>query len=143
LFDRCQRKCNVSFPEGARGWIILRRSGLTEEQQAVVHGGAGQISWGAQERGSQSSHEVVLPRLHCTDASSDLHEPWDDGETFEDVEQFLAQHELIEVENDDEPEIFAERDVADVMAGSWKEKRKEITKMQRADVSTSWKGTTC
>ena len=36
LFDRCQRKCNVSFPEEAGGWIVLRRSGLSEEQQAVV-----------------------------------------------------------------------------------------------------------
>ena len=36
LFDRCQRKCKVSFPEEARGWLILNRSGLNEEQKAVV-----------------------------------------------------------------------------------------------------------
>ena len=36
LFDKCQRKCSVTFPEEARGWLILRRSGLSDEQQAVV-----------------------------------------------------------------------------------------------------------
>lgn len=35
LFDRCHRKTNVSFPEEARGWIILHRSGLNDEQKAV------------------------------------------------------------------------------------------------------------
>lgn len=34
-FHRCKAKVNVSFPEEAQGRIILRRSGLTEEQQAV------------------------------------------------------------------------------------------------------------
>ena len=32
LFDRCKRKCKVDFPSEARGWLILNRSGLTEEQ---------------------------------------------------------------------------------------------------------------
>lgn len=36
LFYRVQRKVNVSFPEEARGWLILHRAGLTEEQKAVV-----------------------------------------------------------------------------------------------------------
>ncbi|CAK9023644.1 unnamed protein product [Durusdinium trenchii] len=36
LFEKCERKTNVSFPEEARGWLILNRSGLSEEQKAVV-----------------------------------------------------------------------------------------------------------
>ena len=35
MFDRCSRKCGVTFPEEAI-WIILHRSGLNEEQKAVV-----------------------------------------------------------------------------------------------------------
>ena len=36
LFDPCARKTNVTFPEEARGWLILHRSGLNDEQKAVV-----------------------------------------------------------------------------------------------------------
>ena len=36
VFVRCKRKTEVSFPEEARGWITPHRSGLSEEQRAVV-----------------------------------------------------------------------------------------------------------
>ena len=36
LFDRCYRKTGVQFPDEARGWLLLHRSGLNEEQKAVV-----------------------------------------------------------------------------------------------------------
>ena len=32
LFDRCERKGGVKFPEEARGFVLLKWSGLTEEQ---------------------------------------------------------------------------------------------------------------
>ena len=35
LFDRCERKSGVKFPEEARGFMLLKWSGLNEEQQAV------------------------------------------------------------------------------------------------------------
>ena len=35
-FDRCNRKTGVSFPEEARGWILLNCSGMTSEQRAVI-----------------------------------------------------------------------------------------------------------
>ena len=38
LFDRCERKGGVKFPEEARGFVLVKWSGLTEEQQAVVKG---------------------------------------------------------------------------------------------------------
>eukprot|EP00435_Cladocopium_sp_Y103_P028482 s443_g7.t1 len=36
VFDRCERKSGIKFPTEARGWMLLRWSGLSEEQQAVV-----------------------------------------------------------------------------------------------------------
>ena len=30
-FDRCKRKTGVSFPDEARGWILLQCSGMNEE----------------------------------------------------------------------------------------------------------------
>ena len=41
IFERCQRKTNVNFPDQARGWLMLHRSGLSEEQKAVVIARAG------------------------------------------------------------------------------------------------------
>ena len=35
LFDRCRRKTSISFPDEAQGWMILHKSGLSEEQKAV------------------------------------------------------------------------------------------------------------
>ena len=35
VFEKCSRRASVSFPEEARGWLILHRSGLSEEQKAV------------------------------------------------------------------------------------------------------------
>ena len=35
-FDRCKRKIGITFPEEARGWILLQCSGMNEEQRAVV-----------------------------------------------------------------------------------------------------------
>ena len=40
LFDRCARKTGVVFPEEARGWLMLHRACLSEEQKAVVIGRA-------------------------------------------------------------------------------------------------------
>ena len=36
LFDKCHRKTGVQFPDEARGWLLLHRAGLSEEQKAVV-----------------------------------------------------------------------------------------------------------
>ena len=36
LFDRCHRKTGVQFPDEARGWLLLHRANLSEEQKAVV-----------------------------------------------------------------------------------------------------------
>ena len=139
LFDRCRRKTGVSFPDEARGWLTLKRSGLTDGEQAVVL---------ARSMGSLKREEVSRAMRSCypdftapkrrsagvslvEDAPPDLSDiPESNDEMgFEDVEQFLADYDG---EPLDEAEVFEEKDVADVLAVSWREKRKEISKMQKA-----------
>ena len=38
LFEKCERKSGCKFPEEARGYMVLKWSGLSDEQQAVVKG---------------------------------------------------------------------------------------------------------
>ena len=139
LFDRCRRKTGVAFPDEARGWLTLKRSGLSEEQQAVVL---------ARSMGSLKREEVSRAMRSCypdftaskrksigasivEDASLDFPDIPESNEEidFEDVEQFLADYDA---DPQDETEVFEEKDVADVLAVSWREKRKEISKMQKA-----------
>ena len=139
LFDRCRRKTGVSFPDEARGWLTLKRSGLSEEQQAVVL---------ARSMGSLKREEISRAMRSCypdftaskrksmgasivEDASLDFPDIPESNEEidFEDVEQFLADYDA---DPQDETEVFEEKDVADVLAVSWREKRKEISKMQKA-----------
>ena len=35
-FDRCSRKTGVTFPEEAKGWLLLQHSGLSEERAVVL-----------------------------------------------------------------------------------------------------------
>eukprot|EP00435_Cladocopium_sp_Y103_P016327 s111_g4.t1 len=56
----------------------------------------------------------------------------DDDPVVEEVEAFLAQHEAQELVGDDDEEAYEEKEVAEALAVSWREKRKEITKMQRS-----------
>ena len=49
---------------------------------------------------------------------------------FDDVELFLANHEITFPA--DESEFFPEQEVAEVLASTWKEKRAEIAKLQKA-----------
>ena len=60
----------------------------------------------------------------------DESEIMDPSMEFDDVEQLLAQHDT--VDEDAEPEVYPENEVADIMAVSWREKSKEISKMQRS-----------
>ena len=139
LFDRCRRKTGVSFPDEARGWLTLKRSGLTEEQQAVVLARSmGSLKREEVSRAMRSCYpEFTAPKRRSVgvslveEAALDLQDPPDpnDEMDFEDVEQFLADYDA---EPLDEAEVFEEKDVADVLAVTWREKRKEISKMQKA-----------
>ena len=140
LFDRCSRKTSVSFPEEARGWILLNRSMLTDEQRAVVVS----RSRGDLKRESIASAlrscypDLVIRKRGVAYVEEALavqgpreDEIEDDDTDFDDVCQFLADHN-VEPEIQDTGETFHEDDVAEVLAASWKDRRQELNKLQKS-----------
>ena len=140
LFDRCSRKTSVSFPEEARGWILLNRSMLSDEQRAVVVS----RSRGDLKRESIASAlrscypDLVIRRrgaalveeaLAVQGIQDEVNE--EDEAEFDDVCQFLADHSLEPTMHDTE-ETFHEDDVAEVLAASWKDRRQELNKLQKS-----------
>ena len=137
LFDLCQRKCKVSFPEEARGWLILNRSGLNEEQKTVVLARSGgalkQDDIGRSMRSCYPDYVVPKKRsfgVSLVEAGDDLVAHDDDSDAvIQEVEALLADHEEHVVEEPDE--VFDESGVAEALAVTWKEKRKELSRLQR------------
>ena len=140
VFDRLKRKTNVDFPEEARGWLILNRCGLTEEQRAIVLARAGgkltRTEIGTALRScypdmilSQRKSNAV--HLVEDEAEINVDEPSAQEADFDDVELLLAEHghRSSEISPSDE---FEEVDVAEIMAVTWKEKRAEINRLQKA-----------
>eukprot|EP00435_Cladocopium_sp_Y103_P065475 s772_g27.t1 len=144
LFDRCERKTNVTFPQQARGWILLHRAGLTEEQKAVILA----RSHGQMERekiavAMRSCYPDMVCKtakpaaVHLVESSLDpddegsAEEPLDEVD-FQDVELLLSDHMSGVTGVDQSGEVFLETDVAEVMAVSWKEKRAELSKLQKS-----------
>ena len=135
-FDKLQRKTNVSFPDEARGWIILHRSGLSSGQQAVVLARSlGVLKQEELGRAMRSCYpEFACPKRKpyglslVEDESAGEQEVVDDVNDFEDVEQFLAQHSAIP----DDDEVFDEPDIAEALAVTWKERRQDLNRMQKA-----------
>eukprot|EP00435_Cladocopium_sp_Y103_P016050 s2207_g4.t1 len=136
VFDRCQRKTGVAFPEQARGWLTLHRSGLTEEQKAVVIARAG---------GDLNREPISISLRSCypdltmrKKAAASVEEvfPVEDGDDdltadaeFSDVTGLLEDHmQDSEATGDD----FPETDVAEVLAATWREKRQELNRLQKA-----------
>ena len=137
-FDRCQRKCKVSFPEEARGWLILNRSGLNEEQKAVVlarsNGALKQDDIGRSMRSCYPDYVVPKRRsfgASLVEAGDELVANNDDESdaVIQEVEALLADHEAPVLDEPDE--VFDESEVAEALAVTWKEKRKELSRMQR------------
>ena len=145
-FAKCKRKVEVDFPSEARGWICLNASGLSEDQRAIVT---------AKTQGDFKIETVVaamrscFPDFRATTKSSRpkpvtaflaQEEPEDDEEPladpqdaviFENVEAFLADHGVM----DKEPpstETFDELETAEILAATWREKRNEISKLQKS-----------
>ena len=118
LFDRCERKSGVQFPEEARGFMLLRWSGLSEEQQAVVKGRSlGVLKREEISKAMRSCYpDFVVGKRRAIALVQD--EIDDNGPTndevvgFEDIELFLADHEPPEGA---EPDLeFPEGEVAEV-----------------------------
>ena len=139
-FDKLQRKTNVSFPDEARGWIILHRSGLSSEQQAVVLARSlGVLKREELGRAMRSCYpEFACPKRKSyglslvEDESAGEQEVVEDLNDFEDVEQFLAQHSVIPDDDDDDDDVFDEPDIAEALAVTWKERRQDLNRMQKA-----------
>ena len=147
VFDRCERKTKVSFPEEARGWILLNCSGMNEEQRAVILArGNGSLKFDDVSKAMRSCYpEFVVPKKR-TAAAHYMETGYQDWWTeypeadaqeleaeigFDDVELFLAEHGTGEygLETD---ESYQEHEVAEVLAASWKDRRAELSKLQKA-----------
>ena len=138
VFDRCERKGNVKFPEEARGFMLLKWSGLNDEQQAVVKGRSmGVLKREDISRAMRSCYpDFVNSRKKAValvqDETLDIagpHEHDDEVTGFDDVELFIADY--VKATTDEEVD-FAEDEVAEVLATSWKDKRAEISRLQKA-----------
>ena len=137
LFDRCYRKTGVQFPEESRGWIMLNRAGLSDEQRAVVISRA---------RGDLKRESVAIALRSCypdltvsrkkaiamvEDEALVVEDPeLDEVEDFKDVDLLLEDHHLMT--DGDGPEVFQESDVAEVLATSWRDKRRELNQLQKS-----------
>lgn len=139
VFERLKRKTNVDFPEEARGWLILNRCGLTEEQRAIVLARAGgkltRTEIGTALRSCYP--DLVLSQrksaaVHLVeDEDIIVDEPVMPENEFDDIELLLAEHgHRSSVATT--AEEFEEVDVAEILAVTWKEKRAEISRLQKA-----------
>lgn len=143
VFDRCHRRAGVDFPARARGWITLNRAGLTEEQKAIIkaktQGKLEYDSIAAAFRSCFPAYKAVNPRNKKAIGSLmvESHEENDQGpvmnddETFPDVEAFLADHGVSLSDNADLGEV-SESEAAEALAVTWKERRKEIQKVNQS-----------
>ena len=116
-FDRCSRKCQVTFPEEAKGWMILHRSGLNEEQKAVVLArSAGAMKRESIGKAMRSCYTGVCSVPNGRPLGAGMVEPedpaagdLDDDPVVEEVEAFLAQHEAQELVGEDDDEAYEEK----------------------------------
>eukprot|EP00435_Cladocopium_sp_Y103_P069437 s934_g33.t1 len=138
LFDRCKRKCKVDFPDEARGWLTLHRSGLNEEQKAVIlarsNGSLKRDDVGRAMRSCYPDFVVSKKKNFGLSLVEDEGEsvPFDEetDELTEEVEAFLAEHNELPI--GDPSEIYEETEVAEALAISWKDKRKELGRLQKS-----------
>eukprot|EP00435_Cladocopium_sp_Y103_P021891 s1135_g5.t1 len=136
LFQKCERKTGVNFPAEARGWMTLKWSGLSEEQQAVVKGrslGVLKLETISQAMRSVYPDFVVKRRTGAAIVEGDFPETTadetsDEVQGFEDIELFLT--DFVATPHADD-EAIEEGDVAEVLATTWKDKRAEIAKLQQ------------
>ena len=141
IFEKCERKSGCKFPTEAQGYMILKGSGLSEEQQAVVKGRSlGDMTLDNITKSMRSVYpDFVHRRKHpaalVEDAGTDfevLDFGPDEQVVFEDVEAFLTEHLPDTFATDQTAESYPEAEVAEVLAVTWKEKRAELSRLQRS-----------
>eukprot|EP00435_Cladocopium_sp_Y103_P043787 s1055_g12.t1 len=137
VFERCDRKTGVKFPDQARGWLTLHRAGLSDEQRAVVIARAGgNLGREAVSSALRSCYPDLIAKKKSVAMVDEIfpvddvdEETLDLNTDFQDVRELLEAHQ---VEDATEEESFAETDVAEVLAASWREKRQELGRLQKA-----------
>ena len=138
LFDRCHRKTGVQFPDEARGWLLLHRANLSEEQKAVVisraRGDLKRESIAAALRSCYPDLVVGKRRTavalaeETMDDPTEPHDAWE--EDFSDVERLLEDHQS-SADWAADTEAYNEAEVAEVLAATWKERRQELNRLQK------------
>lgn len=138
----------LDFPSEARGRICLNASGLSEDQRAIVT---------AKTQGDFKIETAVAAVRSCfpdfTATAKQLRpkpvtaclaqDEADFGEdemalteiqnavVFEYLEAFLVDHGVADHENQS-TEVFDELEATEILATTWKEKRSEISRLQKA-----------
>ena len=140
VFQKCLRKARVEFPSQAQGWISLNCAGLTEEQKAIVKAKTqGRLEVdvvGAALRSCfplyKASAAKARKPIQTFVAESDEpgNSPDFPEDKFEDIEAFLADYGYDKDEEAEEE--FGEDETAEALAVSWRERRREITKLQQS-----------
>ena len=142
-FDRCRRRASVEFPSQAQGWITLHCAGLSEEQKAIVKAKAqGKLDYEtiAQSmrscfptyKASSSKSRRPIGALQVDDvAQGEVLPHVGEVDDFQDVETFLAEfHPDMESQEDDTS--FTEKETAEALLASWKDRRQELNKQHLA-----------
>lgn len=138
-FERLRRKTSVNFPEEARGWIILNRAGLSAEQRAVeLARSLGSLKREDIGKALRSCYpEFTVPKKKVFSAAAVNNDPSshedtlenEDDSEFADVEQFLADTAGAD---DGAADSYEESDVREILAATWQERRKSLSKLQKA-----------
>jgi hypothetical protein len=138
LFEKCERKAGCKFPAEARGYMTLKFSGLSEEQQAVVKGRAlGDLKLETVSKAMRSVYPDFTYKRRNAAAmveevdQQSLDNNCDEVQGFDDVEAFLTDY-VPQDTSEQADEQFEESEVAEILATTWKDKRQELTKLQRA-----------
>ena len=149
VFSKCKRKVNVDFPTEARGWICLHASGLNEDQRAIVTAKTqGDLKLDSvmaamracfpdfkapskMSKARSSAAYVVEQDVPEPDFGDDEPETDPSDSVVQEVEAFLADHGVRE-ETTAPSDAFEEAEVAEILAATWKEKRNEISRLQKS-----------
>ena len=140
-FDRCHRKASITFPTEAKGWVALHCAGLSEEQKAIVKAKTqGNLELDKITAALRScfplykaSGKKKITGVYLTENQEEDHpgEVLDGGASFQDVEAFLADHHQESDPAGEDDLILSEGEAAEALAVSWKDRRKEITKVKQ------------
>lgn len=142
VFDRCARKSGVTFPPEAKGWILLNCSGMTETEKAVVMARCqGSLTmddisqamrsclpeFAVRKKKSFGAHLVEDSMSHVDGLPADV-EP-------DEFDVMLSELGIDPHDDDDDDDVgpteMDEDEAKEVLAATWKEKRAEISRLQR------------